>query len=30
MLSHFGHAWIWPITSSLRTFNRAPHVSQMT
>jgi hypothetical protein len=30
MLSHFGQAWISPITSSLRTFSRAPHVSQMT
>jgi hypothetical protein len=30
MLSHFGQAWISPITFSLRIFSRAWQVSQVT
>lgn len=29
MLPHFGHSWIWPMTSGLRIFSRERHVSQM-
>src|SRR6476659_358839 len=29
MLPHFGHAWIWPITSALRIFSRERHVTQV-